>query len=324
MKILILLFILVSCSQAKVKHSKTIIAHRGASGYLPEHSLAAVAMAHHFDVDFIEPDLVLTKDDRVVVLHDIHIDTTTNVKKIFPKRARKDGRYYAIDFTLKELMQLTLNERINLETRKAVFPNRYPVKETPFKIPTFREYIDLVQGLNKSRAKNIGLYPEIKNPEFHKKEGKDITKIVFNILDEYGFNKPDANIYVQCFYPMTLIRLKGEFGARFPMVQLIAENSWGESSINYDNLKTKEGLRDIAPYVKGIGPYFKQLYKVENGKVEKTKLVDWAHELGLKVHTYTHRSDAIPSEFQSEKEFLHFLFNEVKVDGIFSDFGDRI
>ena len=310
----------MSCAQAP---KKTIIAHRGAPGYVPEHSLLGVAMAHSFNVDYIEPDLVLSKDNKLVVLHDIHIDTTTNVKEIFPKRKRKDGRFYAIDFTLNELKRLSLNERINLKTGKRVFPNRYPLKKTKLEIPTFKEFLELVNELNKTRNKNIGIYPEIKSPEFHMREGKDIAKITFQFLDKNNLNRKDADIYVQCFYPMTLIRLKDEMKAKFPMIQLIAENSWNESSIDYDNLQSYEGLKDMAPYIKGIGPYINQLYTIEDGKIKKTQLVEWAHKLGLKVHAYTHREDSLPPGFKTEKELLDFLFNEVKIDGIFSDFSDR-
>ena len=311
----------MSCAQAP---KKTIIAHRGAPGYVPEHSLLGVAMAHSFNVDYIEPDLVLSKDNKLVVLHDIHIDTTTNVKEIFPKRKRKDGRFYAIDFTLNELKRLSLNERINLKTGKRVFPNRYPLKKTKLEIPTFKEFLELVNELNKTRNKNIGIYPEIKSPEFHMREGKDIAKITFQFLDKNNLNRKDADIYVQCFYPMTLIRLKDEMKAKFPMIQLIAENSWNESSIDYDNLQSYEGLKDMAPYIKGIGPYINQLYTIEDGKIKKTQLVEWAHKLGLKVHAYTHREDSLPPGFKTEKELLDFLFNEVKIDGIFSDFSDRL
>lgn len=321
MKNLILLLLLTACAQAP---KKTIIAHRGAPGYVPEHSLMGVAMAHSFGVDYIEPDLVLSKDNVLMVLHDIHIDTTTDVAKVYPKRKRKDGRFYAIDFTLKELKKLTLTERINLKTGKRVFPNRFPLKKTKHQIPTFQEFVDLVKDLNKTRGKNIGIYPEMKSPEFHTKEKKDIAKITYDFLDKNGYNKPKANIYVQCFYPVTLIRLKDEMKAKFPMIQLIAENSWKESSIDYDNLQTLEGLKDMRPYVAGIGPYIKQLYTIEDGKVKKTKLVEYAHSLGLKVHAYTHRVDELPQGFKSEKELLNFLFNEVKVDGLFSDFSDRL
>lgn len=93
-----------------------LLHHRGASGYLPEHTLEAAAMAHSFGVQFIEPDIVVTKDDKLVVLHDYHVDTTTDVARVFPDRKREDGRYYAVDFTLAELKKLNVTERINLKT----------------------------------------------------------------------------------------------------------------------------------------------------------------------------------------------------------------
>ncbi len=234
MKQLLLLIILISCASK----DKTVIAHRGASGYLPEHTLEGVAMAHSWGVDYIEPDIVLTKDNKAVVLHDIHIDTTTNVAKVFPHKKRKDGRFYAIDFTLKQIKRLKVNERINLKTGKKVFEKRFNLGLSEFRVPTLEEYIELVQGLNDSTKKDIGIYPELKSPEFHKKEKKDIAKTVLKILTKYGYNKKDANIYVQCFYPPTLKRLREELNAKMPLIALIAENSWNESSINYDHLRT--------------------------------------------------------------------------------------
>ena len=120
--LLLLVIYLISCSSHR---NKVVIAHRGAPGYLPEHTLEGVAMAHAWGVDFVEPDVVLTKDNRAVILHAVHIDTTTNVANIYPKRKRQDGRYYAIDFTLKELKTLTVNERIDLRTGKQVFKMRF-------------------------------------------------------------------------------------------------------------------------------------------------------------------------------------------------------
>ena len=102
-----------------------VIAHRGASGYLPEHTLAAKAMAHGQGADFIEQDLVLTKDNVPVVLHDVHIDTVTDVAKVFPERKRADGRFYALDFTVAELKRLRLSERFNAKTGARVFPGRF-------------------------------------------------------------------------------------------------------------------------------------------------------------------------------------------------------
>src|SRR5262245_10445554 len=102
--ILTLLTMITSAASLATDSSvkKIVIAHRGASGYLPEHTLEAAAMAHAMGADFIEQDVVLTKDDQAIVLHDIHLETVTNVAKTFPQRARPDGRYYAIDFTLSE------------------------------------------------------------------------------------------------------------------------------------------------------------------------------------------------------------------------------
>ena len=133
--------------------NKIVIAHRGASAYLPEHTLAGVSMAHAWDVDFIEPDIVLSKDRVPVVLHDIHLELTTNVEDTFPKKKRKDGRYYAIDLSLAELKQLRVHERINPKTGKIAFPARFPAKLSAFQIPTLSEYIELIQGLNSSRQK---------------------------------------------------------------------------------------------------------------------------------------------------------------------------
>ena len=112
MKILSLLFLVVACSH----QPKTVIAHRGASGYLPEHTLESAAMAHSFGVDFVEPDVVITKDDKAVLLHNIHLDQTTDVAKKFPKRKRKDGRYYVVDFTLKEIKSLNVYDSIDPAT----------------------------------------------------------------------------------------------------------------------------------------------------------------------------------------------------------------
>ena len=123
-------------------NERIVIAHRGASGYLPEHTLAAKALAHAMGADYIEQDVVLTKDGVAVVLHDIHLDTVTNVSTVYPGRAREDGRYYALDFTLNEVKRLTVNERIDLKTRKPVYHRRFPVGKSHFQVPTLAEEIE--------------------------------------------------------------------------------------------------------------------------------------------------------------------------------------
>lgn len=130
-----------------ILEKRIVIAHRAASGYLPEHTLEAVALAYGMGADFIEQDLVLTKDGVPLVLHDIHLDTTTDVRKKFPDRARIDGRWYAIDFTLEEIKSLKVHERIDPKKDMAVFPSRFPVGHAKFEIPTFVEEIELIQGI---------------------------------------------------------------------------------------------------------------------------------------------------------------------------------
>ena len=161
--IVLSIIMLTICSSCQIRRNKlSVIAHRGASGYLPEHTLPSFTLAHSFDVDYIEPDVVMTKDDKLIILHDIHLDTTTNVKEIFPKRSRDDGRFYAVDFSLKEIKILKVHERRRLESGRKYFPKRFESRSSLFIVPTLVEFIELIQGLNKTRNKKIGIYPEIK------------------------------------------------------------------------------------------------------------------------------------------------------------------
>ncbi len=150
-----------------------VIAHRGASGYLPEHTLPAKALAYGLGADFLEQDVVLTKDRHPIVLHDIHLDTVTDVADRFPERARADGRYYALDFTLAEIKTLAVHERWDHKNRQPVFAGRFP-SENRLSVPTLAEEIELVQGLNTSTGRDVGIYPEIKKPAWHREQGYDI------------------------------------------------------------------------------------------------------------------------------------------------------
>ena len=121
-----------------------VIAHRGASGYLPEHTLEAKAMAHAMGADFIEQDIVLTKDDVPVVMHDIYLDTISDVAARFPGRHRANGRYYALDFTLAEIKQLQATERFSEKTGRQVYPKRFPKGASSFQIPTLEEELQFI------------------------------------------------------------------------------------------------------------------------------------------------------------------------------------
>ena len=138
-----------------------VIAHRGASGYLPEHTLAAKAMAHAMGADFIEQDVVLTRDGVPIVLHDIHLDYTTDVATRFPDYQRSDGHFYAIDLMLAQIRQLQAHERVQINpdgSREAVYPSRYPLQMGILRVPTLAEEIDLIAGMDRSRGKQKSRY----------------------------------------------------------------------------------------------------------------------------------------------------------------------
>ncbi|STH69086.1 glycerophosphodiester phosphodiesterase [Escherichia coli] len=152
MAIMMSTIVMGSSAMAADSNEKIVIAHRGASGYLPEHTLPAKAMAYAQGADYLEQDLVMTKDDHLVVLHDHYLDRVTDVADRFPDRARKDGRYYAIDFTLDEIKSLKFTEGFDIENGKKVqtYPGRFPMGKSDFRVHTFEEEIEFVQGLNHS------------------------------------------------------------------------------------------------------------------------------------------------------------------------------
>jgi glycerophosphoryl diester phosphodiesterase len=296
-----------------------VIAHRGASGYLPEHTLQSVALAYAQGADFIEQDLVVTKDSKIIVLHDIHLETVTNVEQVFPSRKRPDGRYYALDFTLAELKTLNVHERQDAQG-KQVFPNRYQGKGT-FQVATFEEQIELIQQLNRQLNKTTGFYPEIKSPAWHREQGVDISQLVMAVLRKHQLDDADKAIYVQCFDFAETQRLRNDLEVKVKLIQLIGENDWQESPTDYDFLKTPLGLEAIAKIAQGIGPWIPQLIDLKT--MQPSALVEQAHLAGHQVHPYTFRKDALPDNI-NQKQTLNMLFNDLQVDGLFTDFTDTV
>ena len=320
-----LLPILTPSEYAMADENKLVIAHRGASGYLPEHTLAAKAMAHAMNADYIEQDVVLTKDGKAIILHDIHLGTVTDVAKKFPKRKRDDGRFYAIDFTLVEIKTLNVHERRRKGTRASVYSNRFPQGLSTFKVPTLIEEIELIQGLNKSTGKNIGIYPEIKAPQFHRDNGQDLAKAVLKILDDYGYKSKSDKVIVQCFNWAETQRIRNELGYRGKLVQLLGENRWGISpDTDYDHLKSPAGLKEIAAIADGIGPWINQIVTGTNsdGTPKLTDLAANAKAAGLDIHPYTARKDQLPKWAETYDSLLEIILNTAKADGIFTDFPD--
>ncbi len=295
-----------------IEKSKIVIAHRGASGYLPEHTLAAKAMSYAMRPDFIEQDLVLSKDNIPIVIHDVFLDDVTNVAEVFPEKSRENGRFYVIDFTYDELQQLEVYERFNTKTKKAVYPGRFPFKKSRFKLHSLQEEIELIQGLNKSTGNNIGIYPEIKNPNFHLKNGKDISIIVLKILNDYGYRSKSDHCILQCFDHNELERIRVKLKSELYLTQLIEFPS------------EIKNIGQIARYANAIGPSINQVFtKDKTGKITYSALVKKAHNIGLKVHAYTFRKDVL-GNFKTFEEMLQQGFINADLDGVFTDFPDIV
>lgn len=290
-----------------------LIAHRGASGFLPEHSKEALVLAHAQGADYIEQDLVLSKDGHLMVLHDIHIDTVSNVEDVFPDRKREDGRYYAIDFTLAELRRLSLHERRDPQN-KQVFAKRYR-GTAHFTMSTFAEHVELINELNRQFATTVGWYPELKAPEWHLQQGQDIVATFVEQLNLHGLNNETAKIIIQSFEPKSLQRLKHDFAVKPKLIQLIAENSWQESSADYSVMVTREGLRDISKYADGVGPWLPHIVDLKN--MQGTGFIALAKAQGLLVHAYTFRHDI--KELESRQKLVFDWLANSGIDGIFSD-----
>jgi glycerophosphoryl diester phosphodiesterase len=276
-----------------------VIAHRGASGYLPEHTLEAYAMAYGQGADYIEPDLVLTKDGVFICLHDIHLEATTDVEQMFPERQRDDGRWYAADFTAQEIKSLRVHERL---------PGRFPKGKGAFEVPTFAEMAEMIQGLNAASGRAVGIYPELKAPAWHREQGLPMEEAFLKAAATLGYEGSDARIFVQCFEPEPLRRMR-DLGSELPQVQLISDSD------AYAPMLTAAGLAEVAEFAQGVGPN-KGLI------VADPALVQRAHDAGLAVHPWTFRKDQLPGRYDSFEAELRAFFEEYRVDGVFTDFPD--
>ncbi|MFZ4594349.1 MAG: glycerophosphodiester phosphodiesterase [Verrucomicrobiaceae bacterium] len=284
-----------------------VIAHRGASGYLPEHTLPAMALAHAMGAGFLEQDIVLSKDDVPMVMHDIHLDTVSDVATRFPDRSRANGRYYALDFTVGEIKQLQACERFSEKNGKQVYPKRFPKGASSFTIPTLEEALQFIQGLNQSTRRVAGIYPEIKQPKWHRSEGHDISAIVLPILRRYGYATKADPCFVQCFEFDEVKRIRSELGWQGRLIQLTGAFKMGEA--------IEARLKESATVADGIGPPIGEDIVALSGQ---------AHALKLLVHPYTLRVDDLPKWTPSTEALLDTLFNKAKVDGLFTDFPDVV
>lgn len=319
---------------------KIVIAHRGASGYLPEHTLESKALAYMMGADYLEQDLAMSRDDYLIVIHDIYLDRLTDVAEKFPDRVRNDGRYYVIDFTLEELKSLNFSEGFVIENGKKVqeYKNRFPMFTSTFKLHTFEEEIEFIQGLNKTMGRDIGVYVETKAPWFHKQHNKDISKATLEVLKKYGYTTKESKAYFQTFdYPdLKYVKdiLMPQFNMDIKTILLYAYNDWHETYeykdgswqlFDYEPLMTFEGMKEVAHYATGTGPSYDMIIdkdKSKQGSIVITDFVSNTHKNNMICHPYTVRKDKLPHYVTCVEELYDALYFKADVDGLFTDFTD--
>jgi glycerophosphoryl diester phosphodiesterase len=258
-----------------------------------------------------------------VVFHDLVLEEVTDVEERYPGRRRDDGHWYVIDFDWAELRELSVRERIDGASGAASYPGRFQ-ERLPLRIQTLAEELAFVRGLNAATGRHAGVYTEVKSPAFHRAAGKDLSTIVLATLARFGYRGREDAAWLQCFDAAELTRIRFELGAALRLVQLIGENAWQEAATDYDDLRTPAGLRRVAGYAEGIGPWIPQVVRWPRpgAAPEYTRLVADAHAAGLAVHPYTLRLDQLPEHAPDAAAAHRALFEGAGVDGLFTDFCD--
>ena len=324
---LLLLMSLIPLSAARA--DPLIIAHRGASGERPEHTLASYERAIDQGADYIEPDLVLTKDGVLVARHENEIGGTTDVADHPEFADRKTSKtidgiemsgWFTEDFTLAELRTLRARERLpDLRTANKRFDGLYP-------IPTFEEIVQLVRAKEAESSRRIGLYPETKHPSYFAGLGLSHQAPLLDLLSRYGYQTEADPVFIQSFEVGNLKAIRAT--SRLRLIQLVdAEGGPADlPGTSYADMLTVQGLTDVAAYADGIGPSTALVIAPEGA----TALVGRAHDAGLQVHVWTMRMENsfLPPQYQrlDDPQGLGDFTGYVRaivatgVDGLFSDF----
>ncbi|MSO99213.1 MAG: glycerophosphodiester phosphodiesterase [Rhodospirillaceae bacterium] len=306
-----------------------IIAHRGASGYLPEHTLEAYARAIEMGADFIEPDLVSTKDGVLIVRHENELSDTTDVADKFPARKSKktiDGRrvegWFSEDFTLAEIKTLRAKQRLSFRSQG---------DNGKFQVPTFAEVLALVAGVGRKRGQAVGVYPETKHPTYFTKIGLPLEAPLIRELVDAGLTRNDAPVFIQSFEISNLKALKKM--TPVPLIQLFGEANEKPydqeargKKLTYSEMATDRGLRDVAAYATGVGPFKAFIIPMTETReaLPPTDFIARAHAAGLVVHPYTFRNEAqfLAKTYNADPIAEYCAFLALGVDGLFSDFPD--
>ncbi len=311
-----------------------IIAHRGASGERPEHTIASYTLAIEQGADYIEPDLVLTKDGVLVARHENEISETTDVADHPEFAGRKttktiDGQkftgWFTEDFMLAELKTLRAKERLPL-LRAA-----NTAYDGQFEIPTFAEILQLAQARSKTAGRTIGVYPETKHPSYFTTIGLPHEAPLLKALADFGMNRADSAVFIQSFEVGNLKAIRPK--TRLPLIQLMAKDG-GPADLpgtTYAQMATPAGLKAVADYANGIGVEKTMVIpRTLIGNLDvPTSLVGEAHAAGLAVHIWTMRRENyfLPTSFKSglnpaahgdlPAEIRAFV--AAGIDGFFSD-----
>jgi glycerophosphoryl diester phosphodiesterase len=320
-------------------HRVLIIGHRGSAGYRPEHTLAAYELGARMGADYIEPDLVTTKDHVLVARHEPNITDTTDVASHPEFASRKTTKtidgvtqtgWFTDDFTLAELKTLRAKERLpDVRQRNTLYDGRYQV-------PTFQEIIDLVKRLDRELHRDIGIYPETKHPTYFRAEGLPLEELLVQTLNRNGLNHRGAKVFVQSFEISNLKALNKVL--RVPLVQLLDSPDVKPGDVlaaggttTYGDLATAAGLKGVAKYADGVGPFKDYIIPrdASGHSLAPTSFVADAHAAGLVVHPYTFRNEnqflpledrrgadpnAYGNAFAEDQRFF-----AAGVDGIFTD-----
>ncbi|GIF99827.1 glycerophosphodiester phosphodiesterase [Catellatospora citrea] len=311
-----------------------VVGHRGASGYRPEHTLASYELAARMGADFIEPDLVSTRDGVLVARHENEISGTTDVAartEFASRRVAKtiDGvtvtGWFTEDFTLAELKTLRAVERLPAVRQRSTVYNGL------FEVPTFTEVLQLRERLSKELRREIGVYPETKHPTYFQNIGLPLERPLVAALRREGLDRRDAPVFVQSFEAANLRELRSAHRVKAPLVFLAGAGNPFNDPRSYAEYLSPAGLSGLADVVNGIGPDKGLVIPraADGSLAAPTSLIADAHREGLKVHPYTFRAEnqflpvnlrngAVPTEYGRILDELA-AYLAAGVDGFFTD-----
>jgi glycerophosphoryl diester phosphodiesterase len=320
------------------KTRSLVVGHRGTAGYRPEHTLASYELAARMGADYMEPDLVSTKDHVLVCRHEPEIGGTTDVstRPEFADRKRTvllDGvsttGWFTHDFTLAELKTLRAVERLPAVRQHNTLYNGL------FEVPTFQELLDLRARLSKELGRDLGVIPETKHPTYFRRLGLELETPLVHALDRNRLNRRDANVWIQSFEAHNLRDLNDRYRVDVHLVFLTsATGTPFNDPRGYADYLTPAGLKELSTYVDGIGPDKVQVIprNADDTLGKPTSLVRDAHAAGLKVIPYTFRAENqfLPADYRvgtdpnaygrAIDEQITFL--KAGLDGLFTDQAD--